>query len=548
MRHHLTPPSRSALGAWLIRPNKDWRHKTARRVALPLLALLGVIGLPVATALVLNLWMLATPGSDGGAAQLQLAVLVIGLLATLALPLLAYRHLVTPLFHLRHWAQRVRGGNLAARIPTPQRGEFADLARDVNRLTEQLERLTRDMREEVHTQTERLEQKSRTLEILYDVASSINTSRDLDDLLTRFLARTKDTLGAQAATARLVTPDGQMRLVANLGFQANHQRCQPLLPLGQCLCGHVADGGDLGQKDDVSFCGQAEASSGSADEPLSMMAVPLQHQGRTLGVYSLFFQQCPDTLSDDMRGLLNSIGQHLGMAIEKSRLDEQARRVDIMEERARMSHELHDSLAQTLASLRFRVGALNESLPDDSPAELRNEANTLWSSLAQANQELRELIRHFRAPPVSHQGLDIDIDQLITRFREETGVSAFMQKEWNPQRLPEEMETEVLRIVQEALCNIRKHADAQHVRVLLRNEPRNQFLVLVEDDGCGAELEPTATDEGDHIGLSVMEKRAERLGADIRIESEPGEGTRISLSFRHPQPQVVQFEPRKAAP
>ncbi len=548
MKHQLTPPSRSALGAWLIRPEKDWRHKTGRRVTLPLALLLGVIGTPIVIALALNLWMLTTAGTDGGAAQLQLAVLVIGLLVTLSLPLLAYRYLVTPLFHLRHWAQRVRGGNLAARIPTPQRGEFAELARDVNRLTGQLERLTRDMREEVHTQTERLEQKSRTLEILYEVASSINTSRDLDDLLTRFLERTKTTLGAQAATARLVTPDGQMRLVANLGFQANHQRCQPLLPLGQCLCGHVADGGDLGQKEDVSCCGKAESDSESADEPLSMMAVPLQHQGRTLGVYSLFFNQCPDALSEDMRGLLNSIGQHLGMAIEKSRLDEQARRVGIMEERARMSHELHDSLAQTLASLRFRVGALHESLPDESPPSLRREADTLWSSLEQANQELRELIRHFRAPPVSHQGLDIDIEQLITRFREETGVSAFMQKEWDPKRLPEEMETEVLRIVQEALCNIRKHADAQHVRVLLRNNHRNEFLVMIEDDGCGTDLEPNAASEGEHIGLSVMEKRAERLGADIRIESEPGDGTRISLSFQHPQPQVVQFEPRKAAP
>ena len=545
MKHQLPPLSRSALGAWLIRPNKDWRHKTSRRVALPLALLLVVIGSPVAIALALNLWM---PGTGGNAAQLQLAVLVVGLLVTLALPLLAYRYLVKPLFHLRHWAQRVRGGNLAARIPTPQRGEFGELAHDVNRLTEQLERLTRDMREEVHTQTERLEQKSRTLEILYEVASSINTSRDLDDLLTRFLEHTKATLGAQAATARLVTPDGQMRLVANRGFQPNHQRCQPLLPLGQCLCGHVADGGDIGQKDDVSCCGQTEHGGQAGDDALSMMAVPLQHQGRTLGVYSLFFSQCPEALSDDMRGLLNSIGQHLGMAIEKSRLEEQARRVGIMEERARMSHELHDSLAQTLASLRFRVGALNESLPDDSPPELCREADALWSSLEQANQELRELIRHFRAPPVSHQGLDIDIDQLITRFREETGVNAFMQKEWSPKRLPEEVETEVLRIVQEALCNIRKHADAQHVRVLLRNDHRNEFLVMIEDDGCGTDLQSGTTSESEHIGLSVMEKRAARLGATIRIESEPGEGTRISLSFQHPKPQVVQFEPRKAVP
>lgn len=542
MKLQLSTSGRAAPGAWLIRPDRDWRHKTGWRIALVMLVLTAALALPVVLALALNPWIVRDSPPDGGTAVVQLAALILALLVILTLPLLAYRYLVRPLFHLRHWAQRVRGGNLAARIPTPQRGEFDELARDVNGLTERLERLTRDMREEVRTQTERLEQKSRSLQILYEVASSINTSRDLDELLARFLARTQETLGAAAATARLVTPDGQMRLVANIGFRRDERQCRHLLPLGWCLCGQVASDGGMEVQEGVRDCGRIEG--GEYDDSLSMMAVSLQHQGRTLGVYSLFFEQPPGELSEDMRGLLTSIGQHLGMAIEKSRLDEQARRGEVMEERARMSHELHDSLAQTLASLRFRVGALNESLPADSPHQVRREADSLWRSLDQANQELRELIRHFRAPPVSHHGLDVDIDPLIARFREETGVNTFVQKDWDGRRMPESMETEVLRIVQEALCNAGKHAEPRNVRVLLRSDSAHRVVVMIEDDGRGADLGSCTAGEGEHIGFNVMQRRAERIGADLRIESEPGEGTRVSLSVPYPEDRAVSFIPR----
>ena len=100
--------------------------------------------------------------------------------------------------------------------------------------------------------------------------------------------------------------------------------------------------------------------------------------------------------------------------------------------------------------------------------------------------------------------------------------------------LPAEVEVQVLRIIQEALANIRKHSQAHAVRVILRALPDDQFLVLVEDDGVGIQ-EPEPGEPGEHLGLKILQERATRIGGTLRIESEPGEGTRVILRFKRPQ-------------
>lgn len=109
-----------------------------------------------------------------------------------------------------------------------------------------------------------------------------------------------------------------------------------------------------------------------------------------------------------------------------------------------------------------------------------------------------------------------------------------MQIECPDLQLSPVSELQVLRIVREALNNVRKHSRAQTVRVLVRCESGGSYRILVEDDGVGIGIDEPAIDAspGEHLGLSIMHERARRISGDLRIESEPGEGTRISLSFR----------------
>ncbi len=95
------------------------------------------------------------------------------------------------------------------------------------------------------------------------------------------------------------------------------------------------------------------------------------------------------------------------------------------------------------------------------------------------------------------------------------------------------MEIHVLRIVQEALTNVRKHSRAGAVRILLRCDKAGRYHVMVEDDGIGMPTETLDSKPGEHLGLAILKERAERLGSELTIESEPAEGTRIELNFTH---------------
>jgi two-component system, NarL family, nitrate/nitrite sensor histidine kinase NarX len=528
-----TQEARAQLAPWLVPPAAGWRRKSVGLVGSKLfLPLVGLAAVLYALG-ILGLLMVRYSAQSGILLTLHLAFLLAGV-GLLGLILYRVQHyLLEPLAHLRNWALRMRGGSLSARIPVPA---SAELARDINSLGEGLKTLSHDLDNQVRKQTERLAQKTRTLEILYDVAASINMSRDLDDLLTLFLHTLKDLVNARAASVRLLTDDGQMRLVASIGLASDVVERESVLPMHRCLCGSAAAAGEVRFESHVRQCHGIIGRPLLDNHDVEIVAVPLQYQARTLGVYNLFVDTPGLAAREDMQELLTSIGRHLGMAIEKARLDEEAKQLTLMQERAMLAHELHDSLAQTLHSLRFQVKMLDETLQQDGAGKVGEEIRRIKSTLEQANTELRELLGHFRAP-VDQRTLAPPLEDMVARFRNETGILAFLQKECDLSRLPSAMERQVLRIIQEALSNVRKHSQAHAVRLLLRSDDQGQYRVLVEDDGVG--LDERAPDgpqhPGEHVGLCIMQERARCLGGDVRVESEPGEGTRVLLTFRYPQ-------------
>ena len=509
-------------------PDDRWQRRSAARhtciyVALIGLAciMLGLVLLPIFTlekpiAIILQGLLLATGATFLGGLYHRIKT-----------------HFLQPLAHLRQWADQIHAGELAARVPVPAQGDFQNLATDINRIGEKLQGLSLDMEAQVRQQTAHIKHETRSLEILYDVAASINSSRDLDDLLTRFLHTLKEVVHARAATVRLLTNDDRMRLVASIGLSDEVVSREQFMPAHQCLCGHAAAGGVILSDDNVNKCDRLVDTPFFGQDDVEIIAVPLQYRDRTLGVYNLFVDRANRLDADYDSELLISIGRHLGMAIEKSSVDEEANRLTIIEERTRIAHELHDSLAQTLASLRFQVRVLDETLHRGDESALWAELERIENSLDEAYSELRGLIDHFRAP-IDRRGLMPAIEKVVERFRNESKIQIFLQREWSGPALPEDMEIQVLRIVQEALCNVRKHSKAHTVRVLMRAKDDGQYRVLVEDDGTGIEPRTTEGAPGEHVGLSIMEERARRLGGKIRFESEPGEGTRIQLTFPAP--------------
>jgi two-component system nitrate/nitrite sensor histidine kinase NarX len=264
-----------------------------------------------------------------------------------------------------------------------------------------------------------------------------------------------------------------------------------------------------------------------------MIAVPLQYRGNTLGVYNLFVSNREFHNHAEIEDLLTTIGRHLGMAIDKARSEDEAHRLALMEERNRLAHELHDSLAQTLASLRFQIRVLDETLRGGKEPDVWHELEKIENNIDEAYSELRELITHFRAP-IDKRGLIPAVEHLIERFQNQTDISIFLQKEWNVLHLPASIEVQALRIIQESLNNIRKHSQAHTVRVILRSDTQGDCSILIEDDGIGInDIPEEGVTLGDHLGLSIMHERAKKIGGTVKIESEPNEGTRILLHFGH---------------
>lgn len=203
------------------------------------------------------------------------------------------------------------------------------------------------------------------------------------------------------------------------------------------------------------------------------------------------------------------------------------------QERTLLAHELHDSLAQTLTSLKYQIAVLDDQL-QPSNAAIRQKIEQISRSVDEANTELRELIAQFRAP-IDERGLFPALEDMISRLRTQTTMIIFFQQRCqDPLGLPLNYQVQILRIVREAVHNACKHSQAKALRVLVRCNSKGEYLVLIEDDGIGIQGIDLSRHPGKHIGISIMQERARRLGGELRIESEPSEGTRVEVVFPHP--------------
>jgi two-component system nitrate/nitrite sensor histidine kinase NarX len=517
------------------------RPCTSVRLPFRLLAPLALLSASLLAVIVLAAVAMRLPERQSPLLVAIIFVVLAGGAALLSLVTVTQEQLFNPLIWVRDWARRIRSGNLSARIPLAREGCFSNVASDLNAVAESLQSLSLDMETQVCRQTERIEQKKRSLQVLYDVAASLNVSRDLSDLLVRFLHTMRDMVDAKAGTVRMLNEHSQMEMVASIGLDDEVIEKERMVPVSRCLCGSALTEGEVMFQSEMKNCAYfvGRPMLDNAEE-MEMIAVPLQYRGETLGVYNLFVEKSSIEPREDLKALFTSIGRHLGMAIEKARLDSEAKRLFIMQERTALANELHDSLAQTLASLRFQVSMLQETLERSTVASIHEEIEQIKGGLDDAYTELRELLAHFRAP-INTRGLLPALEDLVNSFRKQTGMYVLLQTEWDSARLPVDMEIQVLRIVQEALANVRKHSQAQTVRVMLKSDPDGNYRVLIEDDGIGLRKPAFSGHPGDHIGQSIMQERARRLGGELIIESEAGEGTRLLLTFRFPSETRAEF-------
>lgn len=221
------------------------------------------------------------------------------------------------------------------------------------------------------------------------------------------------------------------------------------------------------------------------------------------------------------------------------RLADDARRAAVTRERLRLARDLHDTLAHSLMALLTQirlVRKLRSRLADDElEAELARAEEVAATGLADA----RSAIAQMRRSNVGEDGLGTALQDLLARFRERSGVAATLEAEPRAAGLADERAETVFRIVEEALHNVERHAQARAVRVTLALLPARadgppdagapeRVRLEIADDGVGFD---TAAPRPGHFGLQGMREQAALIGAQFSLVSQPGQGTRIVLSF-----------------
>jgi two-component system sensor histidine kinase UhpB len=224
-----------------------------------------------------------------------------------------------------------------------------------------------------------------------------------------------------------------------------------------------------------------------------------------------------DRLSSSFRRLLD-------------RIEEERRRSGTLvmraqeEERRRLARDLHDEVNQALTAILLRLEALGQ----DTPPERAPEVAELKRLVNQAMDELLNLARHLRPSALDDHGLMPALEAQLKRFSSRTGVEVRLNREGDPDELPEDVQTALYRVTQEALANVARHAGATVVEVDVAVDERIELHI--RDDGAGFHPGELARDSGGSgLGLGGMAERARLAGGELDVRSAPGGGTTVTM-------------------
>jgi len=327
---------------------------------------------------------------------------------------------------------------------------------------------------------------------------------------------------------RILDPrQNNLHLTVHQGLSPNFVTEEQCVHTGDCLCGEAAALGETQLHDFRKL--PIEQRYLCREEGFNSIAIAQITNGTaTLGSYTLHFAE-PREFSGDDRRLFDSVGQHLGVAIENQRLLARTRELAVAQERNLVAQGLHDSIAQGLNFLKLQVQMLEDSLKRKDATEVTESMQMIKAGLRESYDDVRELLLNFRIK-LETGDLNQALHHAAERFTRQTTIPVAIQAAGQGAPLPPEHQLQLLFIVQEALSNIRKHAKAKAVKIIVTNV--QDFELSVQDDGCGFDLSAPGAQPEQHVGLTIMKERATRLGAQLTVASDVT-GTRVTLRLPH---------------
>jgi signal transduction histidine kinase len=357
-----------------------------------------------------------------------------------------------------------------------------------------------------------LHRREREREALYAVALQLTGRNDLRDVLDTITAHARELLGAERAVVCLsdardmasrtpvgrerlaMADDGSVCLVAHEQASAQHPR-NPLCPL------LTRDGED------------------------AWAARPLRGPDGILGELCVVRSGAP--FSAQERNLLGALADMASIAVRTARLHEAEEQWTIHAERDRIARELHDSLAQVLGVIHLQLRSLEARAKDEASLGIADELSALAETADEAYSDVREAILGLRETVREDDGLEGSLREYLRKYSRQTGIVATLTCEGDTRRaLTPRSEVQLLRVVQEALTNTRKHSRAHRVAVRIDCLGHGTTLT-VEDDGVGFDPSTVVSSMEGGFGMKSMRERVEQIGGSIDVHTAPNEGTTI---------------------
>lgn len=366
-----------------------------------------------------------------------------------------------------------------------------------------------------------LQRRQREAAALYEVALLIGDQGALADTLAHIMRTVRELLGVDEV-AICLTPEASEIVTAARSVTTDPGRPVPRSNDG-AICVTLAENGLRPAHDASGVCAVR-----SSPEFRHVHEVPIRGGEATLG--DIWIGRRSDRPIDTAdRTVVAGLAELASIAITSARLRERERLSATVAERERIARELHDSLAQVLGVTHLRLRSIAASPVVRGAAEVAGEIEDLADLAQDAFRDVREAILGLREASRLERGFVPSLSAYLDKFSRQSGIEVSLDArvERDPDLAPGS-EIQVIRVIQEALANVRKHAGAASAVVRLYDDPLCT-TIEVEDDGRGFDIARMADDRDAGYGLQTMRERIELVGGELAIDSHPGRGTRVTV-------------------
>jgi two-component system nitrate/nitrite sensor histidine kinase NarX len=434
-----------------------------------------------------------------------------------------YLYVINPLSNLRNGLLKLESAQFSVRVDVASNDEFGQVASGFNRMAATLQSLYGNLEAQVATKTRRIAAQKERLEGLYGVSVFLAQANELSELTQGFSQRVRKLMKADAIALRWSGEDAsKFLLLASDEFPQIMKDEENCLMAGSCACGNPT----LDARTRVIPIMNSDIAPLQHCARIgyeSLISVPVRMQNKVLGEIDLFYKSQINLAAEEVE-LMDTLASHLATAVEGMRVVVLDREAAIAGERSLLARELHDSIAQSLAFLKIQVQLLRSAITKQNSKSTDLALNELDSGLKESIADVRELLLHFRTRT---QADDIEraVQETLQKFQHQTGLHVKRQATGEGLPLPQDVQIHVLHVLQEALSNIRKHANANSVVIEIHKGDPWRFLV--RDDGVGFDSHNNRSEI--NIGLKIMQERANQIGATVDITSLVGQGTTVTL-------------------